>query len=331
MAFAGNGAFFCSDPCYRAGTDDGPLYSCNSFLVNGMVRHVGGGVYAVALESSEIVEASLRGRLKLEELEGAQVVIGDRVRVEAVGDEAHVIEEVLPRVTTITRSASGGRSIKVLVANADRLLIVVASAQPKPRRDLIDRLLVVGELGGVTPVIVVNKMDLHGGAEVAKGLEQVYLPLGYDVLRVSALAGEGMDQLAEQFCEGIAALAGPSGVGKSSLVNTLEPEQALRTGELSRKRGTGRHTTVSSRLIQLRCGGLVADTPGFSDVGVWGVPQEELDHCFPELRALTPSCRFRECSHLHEPDCAVRQALDDGAIDPGRFESYRTLYQESGS
>ena len=114
-------------------------------------------------------------------------------------------------------------------------------------------------------------------------------------------------------------------------MNALEPEHALRTGELSRKRGTGRHTTVSSSLIQLGCGGLVADTPGFSDVGVWGVPKAELDRCFPELRALMPSCRFRECSHLHEPDCAVRQALDEGAIDPGRFENYRTLYQESDS
>ncbi len=299
--------------------------------MNGMVRRVGGGVYTVALESGEIVESSLRGRLKLEELEGSQVVIGDRVRVEEVGDEAHVIEEVLPRVTTITRSRFGGRTVKVLVANADRLLVVVATSQPKPRRDLIDRLLVVSESGGVTPVIVVNKMDLRGAAEVATGLEQVYLPLGYDVLRTSAFEGDGMDGLAEQLCQGIAALAGPSGVGKSSLVNALEPEHALRTGELSRKRGTGRHTTVSSSLIQLRCGGLVADTPGFSDVGVWSVPSEELDRCFPELRALSPSCRFRECSHLHEPDCAVRQALDEGAIDPGRFESYRTLYEESAA
>ena len=215
--------------------------------MNGMVRHVGGGVYTVALESSEIVEASLRGRLKLEKRAGDQVVIGDRVHVEAIGDGAHVIEEVLPRETAITRSRFGGRSIKVLVANADRMLVVVAAAQPKPHRDLIDRLLVVGESGGVPPVIVVNKMDLEGAAEVAKGLERVYLPLGYDMLRVSALVGEGMDRLAEQLCEGISALAGPSGVGKSSLVNTLEPEHALRTGELSRKGGTGRHTTVSSQ------------------------------------------------------------------------------------
>jgi ribosome biogenesis GTPase len=275
--------------------------------VNGMVRRVGGGVYTVALESGEIVEAALRGRIKREKREGDQVVIGDRVRVEAMEDGAHVVEEVLPRVTTITRTRFGGRAVKVLVANADRLLIVVAAVKPKPHRDLIDRLLVVAESGGVKPVIVVNKMDLDGAAGVAKGLERVYVPLGYEVLPVSAVSGEGM----------------------SSLVNALEPEHELRTGELSRKRGTGRHTTVSSSLIQLRGGGLVADTPGFGDVGVWGVAKEELDRCFPELRTLTSSCRFRECSHLHEPDCAVRQSLEAGTIDPGRFENYRLLYEEA--
>ena len=134
-----------------------------------MVRSVGGGVYTVALESGEILETSLRGRLKLEKRQGDQVVIGDRVRVEVIDEGTHVIEEVLPRETAITRIRFGGRTIKVLVANADRLLVVMAAAQPKPRRDLIDRLLVVGESGGVTPVIVLNKMDLDGADEVAEG------------------------------------------------------------------------------------------------------------------------------------------------------------------
>ncbi len=296
-----------------------------------MVRLSRGGVYTVALESGTVVEASLRGRLKLEERTGDQVVIGDRVRVTEVGDETHVIEEVFQRETTITRSRFGGRSTKVLVANADRLLAVFAASRPKPRRELIDRLLVVGEYGGVTPVVVLNKTDLEGADEVAEEMERVYEPLGYDVLKVSAVTGQGMERFEEQVCHGIAALAGPSGVGKSSLVNALEPEHALRTGELSRKRGTGRHTTVTSRLIQLRCGGLVADTPGFSDIGVWGVRQADLDGCFPELRSRSAGCRFRGCSHLHEPDCAVREAIDAGEIDTGRFESYRILFQEAES
>ena len=294
-----------------------------------MVHLVGGGVYTVALDTGMMVEASLRGRLKLERRTGDQVVIGDRVRVMEAGEDAYVIEEVLPRETSITRSRFGGRSTKVLVANADRLLVVFAASRPKPRLDLIDRLLVVGEFGGVTPVVVLNKIDLPDASDVADEVLRIYKPLGYRVLTVSAETGEGMPQFAEEVCHGIAALAGPSGVGKSSLVNALEPEQALRTGELSRKRGTGRHTTVSSRLIQLRCGGLVADTPGFSDIGVWGVRQVELDQCFPELKALSGDCRFRECSHLHEPDCAVREAVDNGDVNSGRFESYKTLFEEA--
>jgi ribosome biogenesis GTPase len=287
-------------------------------------------VYTVALESGEVVEASLRGRLKLEKRTGDQVVIGDRVRVAGDGDGAHTIEEIFPRRTSITRTRFGGRSVKVLVANADRMLVVVAAARPKTRRDLIDRLLVVGESGGVASVLVVNKMDLEGAADLAEELERVYEPIGYQVVRVSAQTGEGLDRFGEQICEGIAVLAGPSGVGKSSLVNAFEPEHELRTGELSRKRGTGRHTTVNASLIQLGCGGLVADTPGFSDVGIWGVGRAELDGCFPEFRPLVENCRFRGCSHIHEPDCAVRSALEEGTIDSGRYESYRLIFEESG-
>lgn len=276
------------------------------------------------------MEASLRGRLKLEKRTGDQVVIGDRVRVAGDGDGAHTIEEIFPRRTSITRTRFGGRSVKVLVANADRMLVVVAAARPKTRRDLIDRLLVVGEAGGVASTLVVNKMDLEGAADLAEELERVYQPIGYQVVRVSAQTGEGLDRFGEQICEGIAVLAGPSGVGKSSLVNAFEPEHELRTGELSRKRGTGRHTTVNASLIQLGCGGLVADTPGFSDVGIWGVGRAELDGCFPEFRPLVENCRFRGCSHIHEPDCAVRSALEEGTIDSGRYESYRLIFEESG-
>ena len=296
--------------------------------MRGLVHRVRGGVYTVALESGEVLKASLRGRLKLEQRPGDQVVIGDRVRV-AGGDVTYTIEEIFPRETAITRSRFGGRSVKVLVANADRMLLVVATARPQTRRGLIDRLLVVAEAGGVVPIIVVNKMDLQGALAVAEELEGVYEPLGYEVVRVSALTGEGLGQFGEKVCQGIAVLAGSSGVGKSSLVNAFEPEHRLRTGELSRKRGTGRHTTVSANLIHLGCGGLVADTPGFSDVGLWGVRRSELDACFPEFRPLLAGCRFRGCSHLHEPDCAVRNALDDGAINSDRYESYRMMLEES--
>ena len=297
-------------------------------MLTGMVRLVRGGVYLVALEDGTEVEASLRGRLKLEKRDGDQVVIGDRVVVADVNGD-YVVEEILPRETQIVR-VKGGRRARVLVANADRLAAVVAAKDPKPQRELIDRLLVVGESGGVAVTLVINKMDLDGAAAVADGLAQVYEAVGYPVLRVSATSGEGMPALQRMVSTGIVLFAGPSGAGKSSLVNALEPGLNLRTGELSRRTGTGRHTTVSSRLIPLSHGGLLADTPGFSEVGLWGVERSELDRCFPEFRDHRDRCRFRSCSHLTEPDCGVQEALAEGKVDAGRFESYRTLWEEAG-
>lgn len=297
-------------------------------MLKGMIRLVRGGVYLVALEDGTEVEASLRGRLKLEQRDGDQVVIGDRVVVADV-QGAYVVEEILPRKTQIMR-VKGGRRARVLVANADRLAAVVAARDPKPQRELIDRLLVVGESGGVAVSLVINKMDLEGAAEIADGLAHIYEAVGYPVLRVSATSGEGMPALRRMVSTGIVLFVGPSGAGKSSLVNALEPGLNLRTGELSRRTGTGRHTTVTSRLIPLSHGGLLADTPGFSEVGLWGVERTELDWCFPEFRAHRDRCRFRSCSHLTEPDCGVREALEAGEVDAGRFESYRTLWEEAG-
>ncbi|GMR12502.1 MAG: ribosome small subunit-dependent GTPase A [Gemmatimonadota bacterium] len=293
-----------------------------------MVRLVRGGVYVVALEDGTEVEASLRGRLKLEERDGDQVVIGDRVVVADVNGD-YVVEEILPRKTQITR-VKGGRQARVLVANADRLAVVVAAKDPRPRRALIDRLLVVGESGGVAVTLVINKMDLPGAPEIADGLAQVYESIGYPVLRVSANTGEGVPALQQVVSSGIVLFAGPSGAGKSSLVNALEPGLNLPTGELSRRAGTGRHTTVTSRLISLSLGGLLADTPGFSEVGLWGVDRSDLDWCFPEFRPHRDRCRFRSCSHLTEPDCGVQAALEAGDVDADRFESYRSLWEEAG-
>jgi ribosome biogenesis GTPase len=309
--------------------------------VKGTVQASQGGVYQVLLASGERVEASLRGRLKLETRTGDKVVIGDRVGVVMDSDGSATVEEVLPRESQIVRRGPGGRRPKVVAANVDRLVVVVAVARPEPRQTLIDRLLVIGEANHLDVVLVMNKMDLlaprqHGSAgQVSESdtrtveLTGLYRGLGYPVLETSAVTGEGLDKLGAILAEGTSALLGPSGVGKSSLLNAIEPELGLRTGELSHRKGRGRHTTVSARLIGLACGGLVADTPGFSDVGVWGVEPRELEGCFPEFLPFQGDCRFRGCTHLHEPDCRVREALGRGRIDAGRFESYRGLVEEA--
>ncbi|MFQ5536269.1 MAG: ribosome small subunit-dependent GTPase A [Gemmatimonadota bacterium] len=309
----------------------------------GTVHASAGGVYRVVLEDGTEVEATLRGRLKKKGGEGRgggrkggsgtavgdQVVIGDRVRVSGSRTEGYTIEEVLPRVTAFVRRGPGGRRARVVVANLDRVLVVVAAREPDMRLEQVDRLLAVAEAGGMHPILVVNKVDLPGAAEVTGGLQELYGGVGYRVLGVSAAAGTGMDAFAELVCEGSSALVGPSGAGKSTLLNTVDPRLHLPTGALSRKTRRGRHTTVSARLLELSCGGRVADTPGFGDVGVWGVEPGEVAACFPEFEAYRGRCRFRGCSHTVEPGCAVREAVAEGAIPESRYESYLRLYEES--
>lgn len=298
-------------------------------MTKGTILRSRGGVYTVALDDGARIEASLRGRLKRGDGRTERLVIGDRVRVDESDEGAFTVEEVLPRRREILRRAPGGRGGKVVAANVDRFLAVVAAARPDPTRDLVDRLLLVAEANGLEPILVVNKVDLEEGRDRCAELADVYGRIGYPVLRTSAVTGEGIHELRELLCEGTSVLFGPSGAGKSTLLNAVEPTLELRTGELSRRPGRGRHTTVSSRLLELPCGGRVADTPGFSDVGLWGVDPESVDACFPEFSPHLDACRFRGCAHLEEPGCAVKEAVAEGEIAPERYESYRRIRKEA--
>ncbi|HET9949711.1 MAG TPA: ribosome small subunit-dependent GTPase A [Longimicrobiales bacterium] len=291
----------------------------------GTVHAAGGGIYTVRLDEGPEVEASLRGRLKQR---AGRVVVGDRVRLSRVG-EAWTVDEVEERASQLVRSGRGGREPKVLAANLDRALAVLALREPAAGPELVDRVLALVEASHLPPVLVLNKLDLPGAREVAQELSRIYEEVGYPVYAVSALTGEGVEGLRATVREGTSALIGPSGVGKSSLLNALDPSLRLPTGELSRRTRTGRHTTVSSRLIALEGGGRVADTPGFGDVALWGIAPERVADCFPELRALAPGCRFRDCTHVREPGCAARSAVEEGRVRASRYESYVRLREES--
>lgn len=292
---------------------------------------MGGGVYRIGLEDGREIDSFLRGRLKQEARSGDRVVVGDAVSiVEREGAEA-TIEAVHPRTRELLRRGHLGRKPKVVAANVDRALVVVAVREPDPSRELVDRFLALTGASGIPPILVLNKVDLAGGSAVADEYRLFYGRIGVPVLAVSALSGEGMRELRRVIAEGRSVIVGPSGAGKSSLLNTLEPDLALRTGAVSQRRGTGRHTTVGARLIRLQGGGEVVDTPGFSDAALWEVDPRELAHAFPEFGDVAEGCRFRGCSHVHEPGCAVLEAVADGTIDVGRHASYVRLLEEGKS
>lgn len=307
---------------------------------HGLVRTATGGTYEVELHQGEVVEAVLRGRLKREVRTGDAVVAGDRVEVERREDGGYTIEAVAPRRTELARRSprTGGRRAKVLVANVDQLLAVFAVADPAPRLRMLDRFLVLAEANGLDAVVVANKVDLTEATHAeARGVDPSAAPamleelagyerLGYPVLRTSTKTGAGLEDLRARLAGRVSVLTGPSGVGKSSLLNALQPGLSLRIGEVSESVGKGRHTTVSARLIPLEGGGYVADTPGLRELGLWGIDPSELDLCFPEFRPHLDACRFgRSCTHSHEPDCAVSAAAAAGGVPPQRLESYRAL------
>jgi len=292
----------------------------------GRVLEAAGGVYTTRLDDGRVVGAALRGRLKLEARTGDRVVAGDRVRVALDGDSAS-IERVEERSSELARRAPGhGRTARVIVANVERAAIVFAYEHPAPRLRLLDRFLVLAESSGLPALIVANKLDLREGDDDPFA---AYEAIGYEVLRASVETGTGIDELRERLCGATTVLTGPSGVGKSSLLNAVEPGLELRVGDVSDAVRKGRHTTVSARLIPLSCGGFVADTPGLRELGMWNLPPEELSATFVEMREPGAACRFgNSCTHVHEPDCGVRAAVEAGAITRERYDSYVDLHGE---
>jgi ribosome biogenesis GTPase len=300
-------------------------------MASATVLRSSGGVYDVELKDGTVAEAVLRGRLKLQQRTGDRVVAGDVVDVTRQADLSLTIEAVAPRRSQLARSAPGGRGrkAKVIVANVDRVILVFATAQPEPKSRLLDRFLVMTEANELHALIVLNKIDLVSD-DVASGFLAPYEAAGYETLRTCALSGQGVDALRTALCSTRSVVTGPSGVGKSSLLNAVQPGLGLRVAAISEAVYKGRHTTVTAELIPLACGGYVADTPGLRELALWGVEPQALPDCFPEFRAYLGTCRFsRSCSHTHEPGCAIRDAVASDDIAAARYESYTLLREEA--
>jgi ribosome biogenesis GTPase / thiamine phosphate phosphatase len=295
----------------------------------GTVVKAQSGFFWVETEG-ETLRCVLRGRLKRSRVPGDIATLGDSVRVTPTIPGEGAIEEVLPRRSKLARRSAGSKGAwreDIIVANLDLLVTVFAVANPSPHVRMLDRYLVAAERSDLGVLIVANKSD-RLPREEAEAIFSPYTRVGYDVLYTSAKQGMGVDELRERLSGKISAFSGPSGVGKSSLLNAIQPGLQLRTSDISDTVDKGRHTTVAPELIPLHGGGWVADTPGIRELGLWQVPPEELDWCYREFRPFIEQCYFQPCSHTHEPDCAVQEAVQHGAIDRQRYESYVRLREE---
>ncbi len=291
---------------------------------SGLIIKAQSGFFSVKTAQGLIL-CRLRGRLKRGRARGDIAAPGDRVRLRLLADGTGVIEEIEERERAIIRldPRPQGEYQQVLLANPDQVVFVFACAQPAPHLRMLDRFLVIAEKQKIPPWIVANKVDLVG-MEQARQTFGLYEALGYRLLYTSTRSGAGLEAFQHQLIGKISALVGPSGVGKSSLLNAIQPGLGLAVRELGAA-GKGRHTTVVRQLFELKQGGYVADTPGWRSLALWDTQPEEVDAYFPEIAPLVARCQFSDCTHIHEPGCAVRAALQAGKIHPQRYDSYLRL------
>lgn len=275
------------------------------------------GFYYVHVVESGIYECKAKGIFRQQKM---KPLVGDDVEIDIISEEKKTgnVAAILPRKNALIRPA---------VANVDQALLIFAAASPNPNFNLLDRFLVMMGRQDVPVILCFNKCDLIT-EEHQQEIASIYEASGCKILFVSAKKELGLKKLQEILEGKTTTVAGPSGVGKSSLINLLAPEACMETGEISKKIERGRHTTRHAELIQLKGDGYIMDTPGFSSLYLPEMEKEELQDCYPEFAAYEPYCRFQGCSHISEPDCGVKEALSEGKIHPVRYENYCQLYGE---
>lgn len=301
--------------------------------MKGLVIKNTGSWVTVRLDDGNTVNCKMRGVLRLKGLRCTNpVAVGDRVQVEDKGGDAPVVGEIEPRRNYIIRRASNlSKEFQIIAANLDQAVLVATLTNPETSTTFIDRFLATAEAYQVPAVLVFNKIDLLDTDEWHQRLDELkalYESIGYPVVTMSAATGEGADALRAQLAGKMSLLSGNSGVGKSSIINLLVPDAHVRVGDVSHTHHKGMHTTTFSELLDLPDGGAIIDTPGVKAFGTIDFERAEVAHYFPEIFKISDDCRFNNCTHTHEPGCAVLAAVEQGLIAPSRFTSYLSILDE---
>lgn len=301
--------------------------------MKGLVIKNTGSWVTVRLDDGNTVNCKMRGVLRLKGLRCTNpVAVGDRVQVEDKGGDAPVVGDIEPRRNYIIRRASNlSKEFQIIAANLDQAVLVATLTNPETSTTFIDRFLATAEAYQVPAVLVFNKIDLLDTEEWQNRLNELkalYESIGYPVVAMSAATGEGADALHAQLAGKMSLLSGNSGVGKSSIINLLVPDAHVRVGDVSHTHHKGMHTTTFSELLDLPDGGAIIDTPGVKAFGTIDFERAEVAHYFPEIFKISDDCRFNNCTHTHEPGCAVLEAVEQGKIAPSRFTSYLSILDE---
>ncbi len=300
-----------------------------------VIKHTGSNYLLSQLPKWDLFPAVLRGRIRLEGSTTTNpVAVGDKVLYERANpDEPAMITEVLPRKNYMIRKATNlSREAHIIAANLDRAFIITTLAFPEIKLPFIDRFLVTCEVYHIPATIVLNKIDLYGAthAESVEAFHNIYEKIGYPVIETSIVTGEGIPELREACKDNLSLFSGVSGVGKSSLINALDPSLEARVGELSEAHLQGRHTTTFYEMYNLESGGFIVDTPGLRSFGLVDLEKEEIALYFPEMHRALKGCSFTSCTHTHEPGCAVKKAVETGEISYERYISYLGMLEEEG-
>ena len=300
--------------------------------MHGLVIKNTGSIYLVKTDEGLLLECIAKGNLRIKGLRSTNpVAVGDRVTIEKTSNETSYITDIEDRKNYIVRKPTNlSKQLHILAANLDQALLLVTLKSPETNTTFIDRFLATAEAYRIPAHLLINKLDLYNDEdrEYMDALIQLYTGIGYPCTCISAKQGIGIDALRAHMAGKISLLSGNSGVGKSTLINAIDPNYKARTGEISGSHLKGTHTTTFSEMFELENGGYLIDTPGIKGFGTFDMKPEEVSHYFPEIFAISSECRFNNCTHIHEPGCAVREAMEQHRISQSRFNSYLSILND---